>query len=389
MIVRVDPATEIQIAVWENVHKTSPELAKQVLDAYDILDGKSDGKYFDRAINFGSPSETTSNNSPTAGGSSATPNLDALGNQFGIKTKILEMHNGDRAKAEEWLTNWMNRHNQDNWFDGLTKDANGNEAILYGSEFDQLHREVFGDKWVEHNHVERSGDPGTRSTPAANNPAPGGSNAAPVGSNSGRSAEDILNDSLTWRNLGNQNGIKDAIQKRFGGANGVIDTAEEAERAVDFVNHYARNDNIIDGYNSKGEVDGTDTEAWRLQADLGIRDGMDQKEREKFHRNEYETYEPTINGSAQGILDSSAVWRNLGNQNGIKDAIQKKFGGANGVIDTPEEAREAVAYIEQFAGTNGVVDGYKSDGTISNNRTEAYKLQRDLGINYGMPREGR
>src|SRR5690606_23186542 len=75
----------------------------------------SDGENSDTSGTEGTGSTNTDS---TSSQRAPTPLLASLGNQFGIKTRILELNGNDPERAEEWLR----RNGYDGWANGVVNE---------------------------------------------------------------------------------------------------------------------------------------------------------------------------------------------------------------------------------------------------------------------------
>ena len=233
--------------------------------------------------------------------------------------------------------------------------------------------------------------------------------------NDRRTAQEIVDDSPLLKNLGNQSGVRDALEKRVGGKIGV--DADATYRAVQVLEHIERfdakgdrqvgggvGDDKINGFKKSGDaVHGT--EAGRLQ-DFG-KYGFSRLEGELQHittaaedpvaREQAEALgivwelPDDDTRSAQDIIDDNPLLRNLGTQSNVKEMLKERVGDFENDADAAYRAVQVLRHVEQFdsngnriANTdigNGRIDGFTSSDEARNG-TEAGRLQ-DFG-KYGF-----
>lgn len=234
----------------------------------------------------------------------------------------------------------------------------------------------------------------------------------PKGDN--RSAQDIINDTPLLRDLGNQSGVRDMLEKRVGD----IDTdADAAYRAVQVLAHVEKFDedgkriagNDVDNGRVDGFTKGGDarhgTEAGRLQ-DFGkygfdnlkgkletpatAGDDKDARAQAEKAGIKWELPEGDKR-SAQQIIDGNPLLKNLGNQSGVKDMLKEKVGDfdtdANAayraiqVLDRVTMVDEKGNALSGDDVANTSIDGFTNSGEARHG-TEAGRLQ-DFG-KYGF-----
>jgi len=226
-----------------------------------------------------------------------------------------------------------------------------------------------------------------------------------------RSAQEIIEDSELLKNLGNQSGVRDSLEQRVGGD--IDKDADAAFRAVQVLEHvekYDANGNRLAGKDvNNGEINGftssdeakPNTEAGRLQ-DFGkygfsnlngeLKDlssvSDDSKAREQAEDLGIEWERPKGDDrSAQDILDSNPLLKNLGNQSGVKDMLKERVGDFDKDADAAYRAAQVLDHIEKYdkdgkrqvGGDVGdqKINGFTNSGEAKPN-SEAGRLQ-DFG----------
>lgn len=230
-----------------------------------------------------------------------------------------------------------------------------------------------------------------------------------------RTAKEILNDSSLLKNLGNQAGVRESLEKRVGGKIG--EDADATYRAVQVLEHVERYDGdgkrLIGDDIGNGEINGFSnsgeayhgTEAGRLQ-DFGkygfdnlkgelqhIKSASeDPKARERAEALGIEWELPEgDNSTAKDIIDKNPLLKNLGNQSHVKEMLKERVGDFENDPNAAHRAVQVLEHIEQYDEDgnriaskdigNGEINGFSKDGEAYHG-TEAGRLQ-DFG-KYGF-----
>ncbi|GGM19031.1 hypothetical protein GCM10009425_32390 [Pseudomonas asuensis] len=226
-----------------------------------------------------------------------------------------------------------------------------------------------------------------------------------------RSAQEIINDTPLLKHLGNQSGVKDNLKKQVGDFEKDADAAYRAAQVLEHVvkidekgNRIIGDSNVdndrIDGFTKKGEAR-HGTEAGRLQ-DFGkegfsflkgelhqISTASDNtKAREQAEALGIKWERPEGDDrSAQDIIDSNPLLKNLGNQSSVKDMLKEQVGDFEKDANAAYRAAQVLEHVEtldasgeKIAGKdvgNGSIDGFTKSGEAKHG-TEAGRLQ-DFG----------
>ncbi|WP_136682543.1 hypothetical protein [Falsirhodobacter xinxiangensis] len=230
-----------------------------------------------------------------------------------------------------------------------------------------------------------------------------------------RDAKTILEESDLLKNLGNQSGVRDSLEKRVGGKIG--EDADATFRAVQVLEHIERFEQdgktILGGDMGNGEVNGFrksgqadhGTEAGRLQdfgkygfghlngelqhIETAAEDPEARKEAEALGI-EWELPEGD-KSTAQEIIDKNPLLKNLGNQSNVKEMLKERVGDFENDPNAAHRAAQVLYHVENYdsdgkriAGNdigNGEINGFRKSGEADNG-TEAGRLQ-DFG-KYGF-----
>ncbi|MDH2326577.1 hypothetical protein QCN27_06825 [Cereibacter sp. SYSU M97828] len=230
-----------------------------------------------------------------------------------------------------------------------------------------------------------------------------------------RDAKTILEESDLLKNLGNQSGVKESLEKRVGGKIG--EDADATFRAVQVLEHIERFDgegkHILNGDEGNGQVNGftkggdakNGTEAGRLQ-DFG-KYGFGHLNGELQHistaaedpeaRKQAEALgiewelPPGDESTAQEIIDKNPLLKNLGDQSDVKKMLKERVGDFETDADAAHRAVQVLEHIENYDSEgnriggndvgNGEINGFRKSGEADNG-TEAGRLQ-DFG-KYGF-----
>ena len=229
-----------------------------------------------------------------------------------------------------------------------------------------------------------------------------------------RSAQDIIDSNPLLKNLGNQSNVKDMLKEQVGDFEKDADAAYRAAQVLEHVETLdASGEKIagkdvgngsINGFTKSGEAK-HGTEAGRLQ-DFGkygfsslkgeLKDPAavagDKQAREQAEKlGIVWELPPNDKRSAQDIIDSDPLLKNLGNQSGIKDMLKERVGDFEKDADAAYRASQVLEHIERYDGEGKVLSGSDiGDGKINGitkggeaeNGTEAGRLQ-DFG-KYGF-----
>jgi hypothetical protein len=229
-----------------------------------------------------------------------------------------------------------------------------------------------------------------------------------------RSAQEIIDDSPLLKNLGNQSGVRDMLKERVGDFETDADAAYRAMQVLEHIETLDGSGEKIAGKDvANGRVDGftkggdakNGTEAGRLQ-DFGkfgfshlqgeLKDtasaGDEKGAREQAEKLGIVWVRPKNDDrSAQDIIDSDPLLKNLGNQSGIKDMLKEQVGDFETDADAAYRASQVLEHIETHDGAgkdlsgsdvgNGSINGFTKSGEAKNG-TEAGRLQ-DFG-KYGF-----
>ncbi|PVZ12283.1 MULTISPECIES: type III effector HrpK domain-containing protein [unclassified Pseudomonas] len=225
-----------------------------------------------------------------------------------------------------------------------------------------------------------------------------------------RSAQEIIDSSPLLKNLGNQSGVKDKLRDRVGDFEKDPDAAYRAVQVLDHVEQFDEGgkrlvggdigNSRVDGFTKGGDAK-HGTEAGRLQ-DFGkygfenlkgelkhIDAASENKEnREKAEALGIQWERPENDKrSAQDIIDSSPLLKNLGNQSHVKDMLKEQVGDFERDPDAAFRATQVLDHVVRFdengqrmAGTdvnNSRIDGFTKGGEAKHG-TEAGRLQ-DFG----------
>ncbi|OWJ65557.1 type III effector HrpK domain-containing protein [Inquilinus limosus] len=234
----------------------------------------------------------------------------------------------------------------------------------------------------------------------------------PKGDN--RSAQDIINDTPLLRDLGNQSGVRDMLEKRVGDIDTDADAAYRAVQVLEHVEKFDEDGNRIAGNDvNNGRVDGFTkggdarhgTEAGRLQ-DFGkygfdnlkgkletpASAGDDKDARAQAEKAGIKWELPDGDKrSAQDIIDGNPLLKNLGNQSGVKDMLKERVGDFEHDADAAYRAIQVLDRVTMMdeddnalSGddvANSSIDGFTKSGEARHG-TEAGRLQ-DFG-KYGF-----
>jgi hypothetical protein len=225
-----------------------------------------------------------------------------------------------------------------------------------------------------------------------------------------RSASDILDKNPLLKNLGNQSGVKDMLKERVGDYEKDADAAYRAVQVLEHIEKLDANGNRIASKNiDNGKIDGftsskearPNSEAGRLQ-DFGKEGfsalkgkldnpktaGDDKQAKADAEKLGIKWERPEGDDrSAEDILNSNPLLKNLGNQSGVKDMLKEQVGDYETDADAAYRAAQVLQHIEQFDGDgkrivgNSVGDGNVNGFTNSREAkpdTEAGRLQ-DFG----------
>ncbi|UXN58289.1 type III effector HrpK domain-containing protein [Phyllobacterium zundukense] len=229
-----------------------------------------------------------------------------------------------------------------------------------------------------------------------------------------RSAQDIIDDSLLLKNLGNQSHVKDMLEERVGDFEKDSDAAFRAAQVVEHIERLDGDGNkIVGGDVGNGRVDGftkggeakNGTEAGRLQ-DFGkygfsklkgklentASAGDNKEAREQAEKVGIKWEQPEDDDrSARDIIDDSPLLKNLGNQSGVKDMLKERVGDFEKDADAAYRASQILDRITMYdekgnalSGddvSNSSIDGFTKSGEARHG-TEAGRLQ-DFG-KYGF-----
>lgn len=230
-----------------------------------------------------------------------------------------------------------------------------------------------------------------------------------------RTAKEILDDSELLKNLGNQAGVRESLEKRVNGKIGV--DADATYRAVQVLEHIERfggdGKRLVGDDIGNGEINGfskdneayNGTEAGRLQ-DFGkygfanlkgelqhIESASeDPKAREQAEALGIEWVLPEGDDrTAKDIIDKNPLLKNLGNQSHVKEMLKERVGDFENDPDAAHRAAQVLEHIEQYDGDgnriasrdvgNGEINGFRKSGEADHG-TEAGRLQ-DFG-KYGF-----
>lgn len=230
-----------------------------------------------------------------------------------------------------------------------------------------------------------------------------------------RSAQEIIDDSPLLKHLGNQSGVKDKLKERVGDFEKDADAAYRAVQVLEHVVKIDENGNRIigdsnvdndriDGFTKGGDAK-HGTEAGRLQ-DFGKYGfsflkgelhqvslaGNNDKAREQAEALGIRWERPEGDDrSAQDIIDSNPLLKNLGNQSNVKDMLKEQVGDYEKDADAAYRAAQVLEHVEtldasgeKIAGKdvgNGSINGFTKSGEAKHG-TEAGRLQ-DFG-KYGF-----
>jgi hypothetical protein len=229
-----------------------------------------------------------------------------------------------------------------------------------------------------------------------------------------RSAQDIIDASPILKNLGNQSGVKDKLKERVGDFEKDPDAAYRAVQVLEHVEKFDESGNrLVGGDVDNGEVNGFTkggdakhgTEAGRLQ-DFGkygftnlkgelnhISDAPDNTEAREQAEKLGIVWELPSNDkrTAQEIIDSDPLLKNLGNQSGVRDMLKERVGDFETDADAAYRASQVLEHIETHDADgnvlsggdvgNGSINGMTKGGEAKHG-TEAGRLQ-DFG-KYGF-----
>ncbi|MCO4319109.1 hypothetical protein M8997_018125 [Phyllobacterium sp. 21LDTY02-6] len=234
----------------------------------------------------------------------------------------------------------------------------------------------------------------------------------PEGDN--RSAEDIINDNLLLKNLGNQSGVKDKLKDRVGDFEHDRDAAYRAVQVLEHIEQFDEKgkkldggdvgNNEINGFTNSGEAY-AGTEAGRLQdfgkygfehlkgklpEKLNPADNKEARKEAEAHGIKWQRPKGD-DRSAKEIIDDNRLLKNLENHGDARDMLKERVGDFDRDADAAFRAVQVLKHIEKFDGEGRVQDGdevgnNKIDGYTSSNEakhgTEAGRLQ-DFG-KYGF-----
>lgn len=229
-----------------------------------------------------------------------------------------------------------------------------------------------------------------------------------------RSAQEIIDDSALFKNLGNQSGVKDMLRERVGDFEHDPDAAYRGEQVLEHIERFDENGGRIAGNDvANGRVDGFTksgeakhgTEAGRLQ-DFGkygfsnlkgelhevANAGDNSQNREKAERVGIVWERPaTDKRSAEEIIEDNPLLKDLGNQSGVKDMLKEQVGDFEHDADAAYRAAQVLDRVTMFDENgkalsggdvfNSRVDGFTKSGEAKHG-TEAGRLQ-DFG-KYGF-----
>ena len=217
-------------------------------------------------------------------------------------------------------------------------------------------------------------------------------------------AEDIQNQNPVLKNLPREGDVRVQLKEEVGDFDTDPDAASRAVAVLNYIKSSKDADGhdresgivgngVIEGYDQQGNSR-AGTEAGKLDAFLSYGAGA-------LNENHQLDPKPIVNSfgpnqtrpedfhfSAQEIIDKNDILKNLGNQDGVKDALKKQVGDFEHDADAAYRAVEVLNHIEQFDANgkdisgpgspagNGTIDGfYGKSGEVAQPNTEASRLQ--------------